>query len=131
MDDHSGSGILMVGCGGLGKCLLELNVLCNYIPKMYRGKNMRNITIIEPLPLGSYIFYKHYNIRHVKIALNKNNVNILHKLIPGCVIVLDVSIGVNALEIIKVCNSYGVMYVNTSLENWEIDYPQSSKKETR
>lgn len=125
--------ILMIGCGGLGKCLLELNLLCNFIPKKYKGRDMRNIVIIEPEDLGEYSFYKKYTITHIKKALSKNNIKTtLQKYIPGSIIVLDVSIGVNAMDIIKVCNEYNVMYVNTSLENWEIDEPHllpTSQKE--
>lgn len=125
------SSILMIGCGGLGKCLLELNLICGYIPKIYCKKNMKNITIIEPLSLSieEYPFLKKYNIKHIQLALTKKNIkDVLNKVVPDNVIVLDVSIGINALEVIKVCNRYGVMYVNTSLENWEIDNPSKLKK---
>lgn len=116
--------ILMIGCGGLGKCLLELNLICNFIPHYYKNRNMRDILIIEPLSLGDYDFYEKYNIRHIKISLTKNNIEkVLHKYVPNSVIVLDVSIGINAIDVIRICNLYNVMYVNTSLENWEIENP--------
>lgn len=128
------SSILMIGCGGLGKCLLELNLVCGFIPKTYRKKNMKNIIIIEPnnLSFEEYPFLKKYNIKHIQISLTKENIkDILNKLIPNNIIVLDVSIGINALEVVKICNRYNVMYVNTSLENWEIDNPAKLKKSSQ
>jgi homospermidine synthase len=37
---------------------------------------------------------------------------------------IDVSIGIDAVEIMKICDRANVIYVNTSLENWEIEHPE-------
>ena len=124
--------ILMIGCGGLGKCLLELNLICNFIPPKYKNRNMRHITIIEPQKLEKkkYSFFRKYKIHHIKQSLNKTNIkSILSKHIPGKVIVLDVSIGVNAIDVMKVCHKYNVMYVNTSLENWDVEEPEKLNRD--
>lgn len=116
------SKILMIGCGGVGKTLLELNCICRFIPFSL----CRDIDIIEPEVLEQKEpFYRNYNIHHYRYSLTKRNIrSILGRLIPGKVLVIDVSVGVNAIEVMRVCIKYNVMYVNTSLENWDIHNPE-------
>lgn len=114
--------VLMIGCGGVGKALLEFNLICKFVPHTF----LRYLDIIDPGDIGLdiYPYFDRYDIHHYKFPLTKTNIKSkLKSLLPGKQLVIDVSIGVNAIEVMKMCLEYNVMYVNTSLENWDIHNP--------
>lgn len=117
--------MLMIGCGGVGKALLELNIICKFLPFSI----CQEIDIVEPEDLGNFPFYDYYIIHHYQIGITKSNIKkVLIPLLKRKKIVVDVSVNINALEIMKLCHRYNIMYVNTSLENWELNNPSEISK---
>ena len=97
--------LLLIGCGGVGKAVLELLFLENI--------NVNKLVIIEPKKLPEWIKPD----MHIMKALTKENVNsILEPLLKSRPFVIDVSINVDPpIELVK---KYGCNYINTSLEGY-------------
>ena len=112
--------IVLIGCGAVGKAFLELLPIC----KLISSKYYHNILIIEPLKLPQLNLFKQYKIVHKRISLHPDNIDEIMKdsLMPGDV-VIDASVNVDAIAIMKWCNRVGCIYINTSMENWL--YPDS------
>ncbi len=105
----------MIGCGGLGKALLELLVLKN-------NNSLEYIDLIDPKSF-KYPIAKHFNIKHHKYKLTKDNIDIIFTpLLKNKDIVIDVSVNVDGIMLMERCKKYNVMYINTSLENWDDEY---------
>jgi len=102
----SGLNLLFIGCGGVGKAVLELL----FLEKI----NVDRLIIIEPKQLPDWIKPD----MHIAKALTKENVNsILEPLLKSRPFIIDVSINVEPpIELVK---KYGCNYINTSLEGYE------------
>lgn len=105
--------ILFIGCGAVGSGLLELwNISNNPIGNL-------DIVMIEPKELPEWVIKTFPQIVHIKIALNEKLVDtLLKKLLDDKTFVIDVSVNVDCIEIMKLCSKYKSMYINTSLEDW-------------
>lgn len=104
--------IVMIGCGGLASAALELLTL--------RGNDLfKSIDLIEPKALD-YPILKHFNLKHHRVAITKKNVDkVFTPLLKGKDLVVDVSVNIDCMAIMERCKTHGVMYINTSLENWD------------
>lgn len=102
---EEGLNLLLIGCGGVGKAVLELL----FLEKI----NVNRLVIIEPKQLPEWIKPD----IHIMKALTKENVNsILEPLLKSRPFIIDVSINVDApVELVK---KYGCNYINTSLEGY-------------
>ena len=119
--------LVLIGFGGVGKAFLEL--LTRQNTKILPERYWNNLYIIEPLDLGddssgpdelrlgAKILSRHH-YQHRKVALTRENIDQeLSVLIRGDIVV-DVSVNVDALAIMKCCHRSGCLYINTSMENW-------------
>lgn len=101
-----------IGFGSIAKSLIEIWQL----EKLYKNNK---ITIIEPLDIPEWCFSYHNRMKHIKKSITFKNHKKLLKSINHRTIVIDLSVNVDCLMIIDICNKKGSCYVNTSLENWE------------
>lgn len=102
----------MIGCGGVGRALLELWKL-EHFPV---GK----LTVIEPRQLPSWTFQMYPQLSHIRQGLNKSNLDSL--LVPLLILrpfIVDVSVEVDALKVMSIAAEYKCHYINTSVESWE------------
>ncbi len=102
---------LFIGCGAIGKTLIELWNL----EKLYKNNK---IVIIDPQPMPSWLMESRKNIKHLQLGITEQNANKLLKEIDSNTLVIDVSVEVDSLMIVDICIKKGSMYINTSLEQW-------------
>jgi homospermidine synthase len=103
---------VFVGCGAVGKALLEIWHLEN----LYEDNP---ITIIEPEELGEWLFEYFPQIKHIQKSLDKDNIKKLLSKIDDHTFVIDVSVNTDCILIIDEVIKHDSMYINTSLENYE------------
>lgn len=110
----------MIGCGGVGRTLLELWKL--------EGVSIAKLVVIEPMTIPAWCFQMYPKLHHIKKALTRTNLKAvlmpLLKTKPFCV---DVSVDVDAIKVMECCKTSGVHYINTSVEGWEEKNPQILK----
>ena len=104
---------LMIGFGSIATSLIEL---CNLEGKYFNIP----ITIIEPKEIRHPELFENRNVKHIKQALTPDNYKQLMKGINEKTLVIDLSVNVDSLMIIKYCLEKGCAYINTSIENYEI-----------
>jgi homospermidine synthase len=113
--------LLIVGCGSVGHAILETLPLCRLIPP----KIFANVVIIEPRELNKDVVSRFPGkIEHIKTALTPTTLNrvmnsILDKFKP--VACIDVSVDVDALAILRCCVAKKCLYINTSMELWQVE----------
>lgn len=129
--------LLLIGFGGLGKCSLEfLTILKGWFPKeliqniviiepksLQRDNTILNISeqYVSPLPNDTkYEFLNFYkDIIHVQVAITEKNIDsLLTRILPGKRLILDASVSVNGLHVMKHAWKHNCVYINTSMENW-------------
>jgi homospermidine synthase len=107
---------LLLGMGSIMKALLEL---LNHEHHKFLTMPM---TCICPEDIPEYIFKIKPDLKHVKTHITEENVvKLLSTLINPSVFVIDLTVNVETIDIIKLCKEKGVMYMNTSLEKYNKD----------
>jgi homospermidine synthase len=103
--------IYFIGFGAVATSLLEI---------FNHEKAFLNIpfTIIEPKDVHNDLFVNRKAL-HIKKAITKDNHKNLLKDIDDKTLVIDLSVEVDSIMILKVCKDKGSFYINTSVENWE------------
>lgn len=103
--------IIMIGCGAVGTCFIEMLKL--------EGHRTTSFVIYEPRDLNP-IIGKLYPVKHHKISLNEDNLHILREELDDMSLIIDVSVHVDAIEVMKIIDQYsGCKYINTSMESWK------------
>lgn len=102
--------IYFIGFGSVAHAVIEVWNLEN----LYKDIP---ITIIEPLNIDMWV-HKGRKIKHIKQVIKESNVNKLLREIDSETLVIDLSVDVDCLMIIKKCSARDSYYINTSLENW-------------
>jgi homospermidine synthase len=126
--------LLSIGCGAVCKSLFELL----HIIKLNTGKKalpLTKLTIIDPelLPEWNSIITVWTGVEPViiNIALTHENINqVVSPLLNDHDFVVDLSVNVDSLELVKICKTKGVNYVNTSVENFDILHPEKLDPKT-
>lgn len=113
--------IFFIGCGSSGRGLLELwQILPNN-----KLKDMQ-ITIIEPLEVPKELLQKYKNIEHLKSSITKENMSkIFDKYVDDKTFVINVSVDVDSLLLMKNSKIKKALYIDSSIE----DYEEELKKE--
>jgi homospermidine synthase len=109
--------IFMIGCGSSGQGLLELwQILPNN-----KLKDL-DITIIEPNVIPSELLNKYSNIKHYKGSITKENMdNIFNKFVDDKTFVINVSVDVDSLLLMKNSKLRKALYIDSSIEDYEED----------
>jgi homospermidine synthase len=105
--------IYFIGMGSIARSLIE-------IWQIERTNLDKKITIIEPLEVPKWIFRKfNKKPKHIKQSITKENHKKLLKKLDDKSLVIDLSVEVDCIMIVKKCLQVGACYINTSLENWD------------
>jgi len=116
---------LLLGMGSVMKALLEL---LNHQHHKFLTMSM---TCICPEDIPEYIYKIKPNLKHIKTHITEDNVNdLLKPLITPETFVIDLTVNVETIDIIKLCKQYGSMYINTSLEKYNKDESNMNPEHT-
>lgn len=104
--------VIMIGCGSIGKAILP--ILGNHIPKVYQ-----RMTVLSANEAGRKIAEKQ-GCRFLHAILTPGNYRkILSEHVHEGDLVLNLSVGVSSIDVIRFCAEIGALYVDTSIEPWE------------
>jgi homospermidine synthase len=109
--------IFMIGCGSSGQGLLELwQILPNN-----KLKEME-IVIIEPKQIPNEIINKYNKIKHLIGNITKENMEkLFDKFVDADTIVINVSVDVDSLLLMKYSKLKKALYIDSSIEDYEED----------
>ncbi len=116
--------LFILGFGGVGAAVAELWNIYGKLGKITDYK----ITILEPTDLSNHpVFLELFakgNPTVIQKMITPENITDLGNL-KGFrnAIVLDCTVNVDALAIMKICNENNNLYINCSMENWDTENP--------
>lgn len=104
--------LVMIGFGSIGKGTLPLI-------ERHIGYDPARLTVIEPLPIAPELLATS-GARHLQIALTPENYReTLRGLFPaGGGMVVNLSVDVDSLEVMQLCQEMGTLYIDTVIEPW-------------
>ena len=106
--------LLMLGMGSIQKSLIELIKVDK--------SDLINLEwiCITPEDIPQYIYKIKPNLVHLKLYLKEDNMDaILNELISDSVFVIDLTVDVDSISIMKICKEKKALYINSSLEQYE------------
>jgi homospermidine synthase len=109
----------MVGFGIVATALLEVFNL----EDIYKDVDF---LVIEPEPI-KYDLFDGRRYKHIREYLTQDNINKLLKDADKNTLIIDLTVDMDSIMIIKYAKKCGSMYINTSVENWE-DFNTTNKK---
>jgi homospermidine synthase len=112
--------LVMIGFGSIGRGVLPLI-------ERHIGFERGHFTVIEPTDSHAHILRDH-GIRHLQVALTAENfAEVLRPLFPqGRGMIVNLSVDVDSVEIMKLAQEMGVQYIDTVVEPWPGFYFGSS-----
>lgn len=112
--------IFMIGCGSSGQGLLELWI------RIKSDLKDKIITIIEPKDIPNELLELYKDIKHIKDGITKENMNkYFNEYVDENTFVINVSVDVDSLLLMKQTKKRKAMYIDSSIE----DYEEDMKKE--
>jgi homospermidine synthase len=104
--------LVMIGFGSIGRGTLPLI-------ERHIGFDRAHFTVIEPSAEYAHILRDH-GIRHLQVALTAENfADILRSLFPaGRGMIVNLSVDVDSIELMKLAQEMGVQYIDTVVEPW-------------
>lgn len=110
--------MVLIGCGAVGRAVLELLPLCGLVPR----RHWATVLIVEPRSIAPVRpLLRGLRWRHERVALEPGKVrSVLVRLMRRGDVCIDASVNVDALAVMGVCWSLGCLYLNTSMEEWEV-----------
>lgn len=112
--------LVMIGFGSIGRGVLPLI-------ERHIGFDRERFTVIEPTDEYAHILRDH-GIRHLQVALTAENfAQVLRSLFPaGRGMIVNLSVDVDSIELMKLAQELGVQYLDTVVEPWPGFYFGSS-----
>ncbi len=104
--------LVMIGFGSIGRGTLPLI-------ERHISFDRSQFTVIEPSGEFGHILAEH-GIRHLQVALTAENVGeVLRGLFPdGRGFIVNLSVDVDSIEVMLLCQELGVQYIDTVVEPW-------------
>ncbi|MEZ5796032.1 MAG: saccharopine dehydrogenase C-terminal domain-containing protein [Paracoccaceae bacterium] len=104
--------LVMIGFGSIGRGVLPLI-------QRHIGHDRSAFTVIEPSADHAAILAEH-GIRHLQVALTPDNfAEVLRGLFPaGRGMIVNLSVDVDSIELMKLAQDIGVQYIDTVVEPW-------------
>lgn len=104
--------LVMIGFGSIGRGTLPLI-------ERHIGFDRSRFTVIEPSADFAHILRDH-GIRHLQVALTPDNfADVLRSLFPeGRGMIVNLSVDVDSIEVMKLAQEMGVQYIDTVVEPW-------------
>lgn len=115
--------VFMIGFGCVGRPLLYMiHKVCNLdLSKVIIiDKNDKQNDINE-------IFGKNNNITFIKAIVEKSNYKQLFKDVDNDDLIIDVAYYINTLDMLKLCNDKGAIYINSCIDGWKPDLTNAIK----
>jgi homospermidine synthase len=112
--------LVMIGFGSIGRGTLPLI-------ERHIGFDRDRFTVIEPSGECASLLAEH-GIRHLQVALTEENfAEVLRGLFPeGRGMIVNLSVDVDSIELMKLAQAIGVQYIDTVVEPWPGFYFGSS-----
>ena len=112
--------LVMIGFGSIGRGVLPLI-------ERHIGFDRERFTVIEPSDEFAHILRDH-GIRHLQVALTAENfAEVLRGVFPdGRGMIVNLSVDVDSIELMKLAQEMGVQYIDTVVEPWPGFYFGSS-----
>lgn len=108
--------IFMIGCGSSGQGLLEL------WQKIKSDLINKDIIIIEPNKIPDELLSKYKNINHIVGKITKENMKkIFDEIVDEKTFVINVSVDVDSLLLMKESKNKKALYIDSSIEDYEED----------
>lgn len=109
---HIDGALVMIGFGSIGRGTLPLI-------ERHIGFDRSRFTVIEPSGDFAHILRDH-GIRHLQVALTPDNyAEVLRGLFPeGRGMIVNLSVDVDSIEVMKLAQEMGVQYIDTVVEPW-------------
>lgn len=104
---------LLLGMGSIMRSLMEL---LHYEKHQFLKCKM---TCICPETIPEYIYKIKPDLKHIKKSITESNYKKLLEpfMVANC-FVIDLTVNTDSIAIIKLCKSNGVLYINTSIEEY-------------
>lgn len=104
--------LVMIGFGSIGRGVLPLI-------ERHIGFDRARFTVIEPSADFAHILRDH-GLRHLQLALTPDNfAEVLRSLFPdGRGMIVNLSVDVDSIEVMKLAQEMGVQYLDTVVEPW-------------
>lgn len=116
--------IVLLGCGAVAFSFLELLPRTSIIPESWY---MNGIVVIEPKDITKHPVFPYIQLPliHIRKKLTRKNYSVLLSKYadPGDVIV-DLTVNVESMNIIKHCIKRSLLYINTSMEDWTVRFQE-------
>jgi len=114
LDNHVTSNIVILGCGGVARCVLPM--LLKHLPVKPQQISIIDFVdnrhrISEAMELGVQYFLAQITQENLASTLAKH-------LKPGDLLI-DLAWNIDGVDIISWCQEQGVLYLNTSVEEWD------------
>ena len=107
--------IVLVGCGSIGQALIPLLILHLHL-------DPKKICVLTADEIGKDVA-RFYNIDfHVQSLNAENYESILAVNLQQGDLLINVSVGVSSLALVKWCNRHSVFYLDTCVEPWQGGY---------
>ena len=105
---------VLIGCGAVGRTVIPILFKLIDIP-------YKNLTIIDMVDNRSCIAeYIKNGVKFIKMKITKNNYEkTLYNLLNKGDMLLDLAYNIDTLDLLRWCNKNGVMFANTSVEEYE------------
>jgi homospermidine synthase len=102
--------LVMIGFGSIGRGTL---------PLILRHITLDDFSVIEPSAEFAHILTEH-GIRHHQLALTPDNLSsVIRGLFPeGKGMIVNLSVDVDSIELMVLCQELGVQYIDTVIEPW-------------
>jgi len=111
--------VVMVGCGSIGQGVMPL--ILRHI-----GMTADRITVVTADERGAKVAAE-YGVRFIKHPLTKDNYrNVLTPLLARGDFLLNLSVEVSSVALIKLCAEIGALYLDTCIEPWPGGYTDPS-----
>ena len=117
--------IVMIGFGSIGKGTLPLI-------QRHFDYDATKLTVIEPNAEAG-LFLRQHQINHLQTAITRENYReVLGGLLePGKGFVVNVSVDISSLDMIRFCREIGVPYIDTVVEPWAGYYFETTDNAAR
>ena len=111
--------IVFIGFGSIGQGVLPLVM-------RHIGTDAGRITVVAPDERGLHVM-QHYGVRFIKDAVTPGNLRpLLTPLVGEGDFVVNVSVDVSSVDLIRFCRERGALYLDTCIEPWPGGYTDRS-----
>jgi homospermidine synthase len=112
--------ILILGFGSIGQAVVPLLFQCLKL-------DPSQIHILSKDNLGADVAKK-YDVPFQEIAMTEHNyIELLSSILKSGDFLLNLSVGISSIDLIKFCHSNNILYLDAAAEYWEERYRDNSK----